>query len=639
MDGSACVRLGAVGRAAAVSFAVAVSLLVSVGVGSATAANLSVLQWGSAGYAFAPQAAGAVESQTFTLTNAGTGPTTAVAVTRTGSSNFAVTSDGCSGKVLSAGASCPVTVAYTAATCPFAAGKLTAKGSPKVAALALSGSQLPSSTCRRLFVATDGSDSSSGAGTAPFQTIAAALSAVPSLGGAVTIDIASGTYNEGTGDTLVAGVTLRGDLQESTWATGAATVIVGSPQSVLASGPVKATLSYLTLAPVTPPWPGETIDPGAAGVDGPSVYGLRAVNGANITLSHVTINAPAGAYAGEGQQGADNSFNVAQNGAAGGGPTLIYGDTGYVFCTGDVAGGVAGVPGGGAGGTGGCGSDIGSDGSAGCGPPTCLTPGGAGGASYADAGIAQPGVNGQNGGPGGDGPGGVASALLAGATWQGVDGGNGAVGNTGGGGGGGGGANGGTYLDPLGTVCEAQGQTAPCYAAGGSGGGGGGGGVGGGGGGGGGAGGGSFGVYLWQAKATINYSAITVGNGGAGGAGAPGGPGGQGGSGGLGSYGLDSTNFPGQPAAVQCSNPLAFVDNACIGASGAGGNGGLGGTGGGGGGGAGGPSIGVMRLGGASATLNSATTITVGAGGAGGAGGSAGFTNNGGATGAAQALY
>src|SRR5260221_9518107 len=66
--------------------------------------------------------------------------------------------------------------------------------------------------------------------------------------------------------------------------------------------------------------------------------------------------------------------------------------------------------------------------------------------------------------------------------------------------------------------------------------------------------------------------------------------------------------------------------NNCSGEIGRGGDGGRGRTGAGGGG-AGGPSIGVLKASGSTATLDGATTVTVGAGGTGGAGGRSGSSD------------
>jgi hypothetical protein len=191
-------------------------------------------------------------------------------------------------------------------------------------------------------------------------------------------------------------------------------------------------------------------------------------------------------------------------------------------------------------------------------------PGGAGGATGGSQG--QPGAAGANGGTGAPGAGGLPAA----GSWSTVVGWDAHIGSTGApgspGGGGGGGGGGGAQSGPF--VIDGSGN---------SGGGGGAGGLGGGGGSGALGGTGSIAVLLVGGHLTLTGAAVSTGQGGDGGLGGPGAIGGGGGSGGAGGQ----------------------VCTGEVGAGGHGGNGGHGGTGGNGGNGAGGPSIGVLRMSGA----------------------------------------
>jgi hypothetical protein len=236
---------------------------------------------------------------------------------------------------------------------------------------------------------------------------------------------------------------------------------------------------------------------------------------------------------------------------------------------------------------GGKGGDGKYEGDGGDGEPGVVgTPGGKGGDEHGseyniDSGEA--GSNGSNGAAGAPGAGGTSATVLAGVSWRGQGGREGIYGgpgNGGGGGGAGGGQDGYFVINGTGN------------------GGGGGGGEGGRGGGGGLAGGGSFGIYLLDSSLILEESSIGAGNGGAGGRGGNGGSGGAGGVGGEGFY--------------YCTDEVGF--------GGRGGRGGNGGTGGGGGGGAGGPSVGILKLGTATAKLTE-TKVAFGTGGAAGVGG------------------
>ena len=447
-----------------------------------------------------------------------------------------------------------------------------------------------------IYVATDGSDTNAGTQMAPFQTIGAALT----LAGAFTnpvIDVAGGSYNEGSGISLISDVTINGGYSEGAWTQTSpqATTIIGSPQAVLADGDTGVSISDVTLAPVAP------------AAAGSSVYGLRAINGSSVALADVTIDTPNAAPGANGAPGASGR----------GGDTGQSGQSGSV-CTDSTniptpggAGGVA-VNAGGAGGTGGaqigvdCGAN-GSPGNSGAGPAG--GPGGAlgfGGSPFGDPGI--PGSNGGQGAFGAAGPANFFSPALAGTTWAGLAGLVGTGGQNGSGGGGGGGG-GGAGCENF--FCVNQ------LGTGGGGGGGGAGGAAGMAGNGGSAGGGAFGIYLWGSSVSLVATNIQVGNGGQGGSGGNGGLGGIGGNGGPGGSGGN-------------------------GVAGSGGNGGFGGTGGAGGagsGGTGGPSIGIFRAAGATASVDGASVITVGTAGIGGFGGTVPFAAPSGGPGVAIAIF
>ena len=144
-----------------------------------------------------------------------------------------------------------------------------------------------------IYVATDGSDSNAGTQTAPFQTIGAALT----LAGAFTnpvIDVAGGSYNEGSGISLISNVTINGGYSEGAWTQTSPqpTTITGSPQAALADGVTGVSINDVTLAP------------GAPAAAGASVYGLRAINGSSVALADVTIDTPNAAPGAPGTSGA-----------------------------------------------------------------------------------------------------------------------------------------------------------------------------------------------------------------------------------------------------------------------------------------------------------------------------------------------
>jgi hypothetical protein len=426
-----------------------------------------------------------------------------------------------------------------------------------------------------VFVSPLGRDANPGTKAAPKRQIATAVLAAAGTGRVVLA--AAGDYS---GAVAVTGAGIYGGYDGSSWrrSTGSTTRLVGSPEGLLVDGATGVVVQLVTVV-------------GIAGVTDASAYGIRAVNGAAVTLQRVVVNAGGGLTGARGANG-----RAGPNGAAGArgqegtavnslGDCVSFGRTAKGGRGGDST--VARI--GGDGGDGGPdGSNAGKPGKEG----RFGTPGGAAGSGGRPG---KPGKDGADGsGPGAagsGGDGGTATTRSAGATWRGSGGGTGRLGisGNGGGGGGGGGGRGGLFVFDM---------------AGHSGGGGGGGGAPGSGGEGGLAGGGSFGIYLFNSTLTAEESTIVAGNGGAGGTGGNGGGGGKGGAGGVGE-GASARGCP------------HFV-----GRGGNGGRGGDGGVGGAGGGGAGGPSVGVMRIGSA-ATLVS-TTVRFGAAGPGGARGTGG---------------
>jgi hypothetical protein len=147
-------------------------------------------------------------------------------------------------------------------------------------------------------------------------------------------------------------------------------------------------------------------------------------------------------------------------------------------------------------------------------------------------------------------------------------------------------------------------------------------------------GGSSIALLVLQGTVTIQASALQTGFGGTGAAGGAGGAGGLGGWGGppLAPGGVPFTGAAG----CECGN-LNNVDNSCAlgvdplghDCAAFGGIGGQGGTGGHGGGGAGGWSIGVVTVGGSTATIDSASTTTLGSPGSGGLGNGGGHAPEG----------
>ncbi|HEX5585185.1 hypothetical protein [Gaiella sp.] len=412
---------------------------------------------------------------------------------------------------------------------------------------------------KAVFVSPQGNDASPGTKDRPKRQIQAAVTAAALTGRYVIA--ATGGYG---GIVTASGVDVYGGYDQKGWGrpSEGETEIVGSPEGLLAVGAQNVTLQLLSIRGVA---------------SGESAYGVRAVNGSSLRLQRVSLTAGNGAAGAAGAAGAPG-----RPGGAG-----LTGAKGA--CDSNVK-----APGGAGGESvvgryGGKGGDGKYEGDGGDGEPGVVgTPGGKGGDEHGseyniDSGEA--GSNGSNGAAGAPGAGGTSATVLAGVSWRGQGGREGIYGgpgNGGGGGGAGGGQDGYFVINGTGN----------------GGGGGGGGGEGGRGGGGGLAGGGSFGIYLLDSSLILEESSIGAGNGGAGGRGGNGGSGGAGGVGGEGFY--------------YCTDEVGF--------GGRGGRGGNGGPGGGGGGGAGGPSVGILKLGTATAKLTE-TKVAFGTGGAAGVGG------------------
>ena len=196
--------------------------------------------------------------------------------------------------------------------------------------------------------------SSGGAGTqaSPLNTIAAGVAQASGQGRDVYV--AEGTYNEGSGVNLAAAVSIYGGYSSSGWSRSTATPTVnGSPQAALANGVSGVILQLLTLQ---------------GNADGArSAYGLRAINGASVTLESSTVIAGAGiggAAGGPGGAGQPGGNGVAGGiGTAGSGGLSPASATGGFGAAGPVTAvlgdpgspGIT-VPGGGLGGAGGLGS-------------------------------------------------------------------------------------------------------------------------------------------------------------------------------------------------------------------------------------------------------------------------------------------
>jgi hypothetical protein len=472
-------------------------------------------------------------------------------------------------------------------------------------------------TRNAVFVSATGNNANPGTAASPKQTIAAGLTTAVS-DARPEVAVGQGTYGAlsvtaGQGNKTVNG----GFDQYAGWLRPGSAGVPGTPNqdltnieagptAVLVTGATGLTFNGMRMKGSNTSQPA-----------GSTIYGLRAVTGANVTLQNVKVIADAGLGGTNGTNG-NSGVNATTGGNGNIGGEACESGNNYIGSI--VAGGAAGTGAnnGGAGGVGDCRSN-GGTGATGGGS------GGSGGTGGANTGDLLCG-NGGSGNGGSSGLGGAAGATAgaagsggtSGATWAGNSGGNGTSGTAGRGGGGGGGGGGSSANIFGGAVCDG-------FDAGGSGGGGGGGGGAGLLGTGGTAGGGSFGVYANASSVSIDsLSSVTAGAGGKGGDGGNGGGGGNGGAGGRGGS-VTNSNNNGNPTGNASPFPCGLFFPACYadggpGAGGAGGGAGGGATGGGGG--AGGPSAAVFHSGTGSVSVLGATVI--GAGGAGGSGGTAG---------------
>lgn len=375
--------------------------------------------------------------------------------------------------------------------------------------------------------------------------------------------------------------------------------ILGGPVSGVGGVGVQASGGVYRLVDVLVEAPSTSLRNGQG--DGLGSYGVRALDGANVTLTRVSVTAGNGAAGLAGANGVSATQTPAQGGLTGGNGAQFQ-----TFCN-DTTRGLGGNAGTNPacaladGGNGGSGGTMDTD----CGafpvPNLDARPGvrgsdaefsqgtiGQGGAGGSGLSACGPTVSGGNGrtidGSGGGATGMTPRGSMLGSTWVADSGNAGSLGLDGTGGGGGGGAGG----------CDVGTDS---YGAGGGGGGAGGcrATVAGGGGRGGG---GSFGVFASNAAIVVQNTTIVRGTGGAGG---------SGGAGGLGQ--------PGGSAGQVGSNPGGA-------SAGLGGSGGRGGHSGGGSGGAGGVSASIFTF--LSSSVVTGNTFSGGAPGAGGAGGSGG---------------
>ena len=236
-----------------------------------------------------------------------------------------------------------------------------------------------------LFVSLNGSDTNHGTQAQPLRTVSAAVSKAVVSSPPFAIDVAGGTYNEGGGVTVSSNITIEGGFDPSTWMHSGTetTTITGAPQAVYANAATGVLLEDLTLQGSAQPGSGQ------------SSYGLRAINGSNVTLDYVAVSAGNGSvgqygnFGTQGQSGQNGAFGG--NGQSSGGCTSSFG-----------AGGSGGayVTLGGRGGDGGCSGGAGSSGASG----QTAAGGGSGGAGgLGGAGDNQPQAAGGTGGRGANG--------------------------------------------------------------------------------------------------------------------------------------------------------------------------------------------------------------------------------------------
>jgi len=403
-----------------------------------------------------------------------------------------------------------------------------------------------------------GSPTNPGTKANPLDTVQAGINLAATFSPPRDVYVSAGTYPENL--TLASGVRVYGGYNAgSAWSRNNSNLVT------LQGQPVAGTCAAVYGNTLTGPVVLDRIDVNGANAPSASqnTYGILLIDcPVNVVVIHECEivggaggNGVGGSTGSTGNSGSSGSSASSRFGASGGTGAYTGGGGGTAPNIGTV------------------GSQSGSSGSG----PTGGA-GGGGGASGHNDGYA--GAAGGVGNPGIDGTGASGSGSVVSGIWAGSSGASGGIGANGSGGGGGGSGR---------TVFSG-----PTWFIGGGGGGGGGGGYGGFGAGGGGPGGGSFGVYLIRSYVEVTASLVTSGTGGAGGAGGDGGLGGAGGSGGSGASG-----------------------NGGDGA--AGGSGGDGGRGGHGGGGLGGASYALFRADTSSDADDTGTSLLVGSAGTGGA--------------------
>ncbi len=144
-----------------------------------------------------------------------------------------------------------------------------------------------------LFVSLSGSNAYPGTQAQPMQTVSAAVSKAAASSPPFAVDVAAGTYNEGTGVTVTSGITIEGGFDPATWSHSSpeTTTITGSPQAVTANAATGVLLDDLTLRGTAPTGAGN------------SAYGLLAVNNSSVTLTYVAASAENGTTGQGGSRG------------------------------------------------------------------------------------------------------------------------------------------------------------------------------------------------------------------------------------------------------------------------------------------------------------------------------------------------
>ena len=127
-----------------------------------------------------------------------------------------------------------------------------------------------------VFASPNGNDMNPGTKDKPKRQIQAAVVAA-AIGGKRSVYAAAGTYTRLEAET---GVGVYGGYDPSNWShrsTKLTTTIAGSPEAVLADDRKAVVLQLLT------------ISGSSDGAPGASVYGIRAINGSDVSLQHVTV--------------------------------------------------------------------------------------------------------------------------------------------------------------------------------------------------------------------------------------------------------------------------------------------------------------------------------------------------------------